>query len=168
MDQKKRAFTTAAIGLGGVALAMVLFYYFQNKVRKPEGSEDSLAEKVEAVQEVRSDFAGTYAATDGAMEGGGKRITSFLVVVSEGLLQGSARVDTVGGSDSANVPCNDVRVEGKEFFMKCQDAENGIISLNGAWSKDENGGIGVSGKVMWTKNADLLLDTVRQFQLLKN
>lgn len=161
--------TYAAMGLGAVALAMVIFYYFQDRTRKPEGYEE-VGEQVEGtVQETRSEFAGLYAATDGSMEAAGKRITSFQVINSDGGgLSGSARLDTIGSDEQATLNCYDVRIDAKEFFLKCQDANLGMISLNGAWAKDDAGQISVAGKVLWTQNGNLLLDVSRNFQLITN
>jgi hypothetical protein len=103
------------------------------------------------------------------MEAAGKRITSFSVANTDGVMTGSVQVDTIGADEGATAPCSDVRIEGKEFFMKCQEPALGMISLNGAWTKDEAaGGVTVAGKVLWTQNGSLVLDVARTFQLLKN
>lgn len=172
MAQQKKAFSAALLGIGAVAVAMVVFYYLQNHFRKPEGAEEGAVVAEEEVdmlqpQEGRSEFAGLYAATDGVMEAAGKRITSFTVTNTDGILTGSANLDTIGSDGGTTVNCNDVRIEGKEFFLKCQHPSEGMISLNGAWTKND-AGIAVAGKVLWNQNGNLLLDVTRNFQLLKN
>ena len=169
MASKQNAFVTAALGIGAAALIMVTFYYVKDRRRVPEGGEEVVAgEKVDLTSGAQSEFAGLYAATDGAMEGGGFRIASFSVANTDGVLQGSVRLDAVGASDTFNVACQEVRVDGKEFFVKCQDAAQGMISLNGVWSKDAGGVVNVAGKVTWIKGSELLIDQSRNFQLLKN
>lgn len=173
-QQQNKAFTVAIMGLAAVAAAMVIFYYLQNHFRKPDGAEEGAGAVGEEEgqllqpQEGRSEFAGLYAATDGTMEAAGKRITSFTVSNTDGVLTGSVKIDTIGSDDATTVGCNDVRIDGKEFFMKCQNATAGIISLNGAWTKGEAGAISVAGKVLWNQNGSLLLDVSRNFQLLPN
>jgi hypothetical protein len=174
MAQQKKALSAALIGIGAVAAAMVVFYYFQNQFRKPEGVDEGAVASEEETQvlqpqEGHSEFAGLYAATDGTMEAAGKRITSFTVTNTDGVLTGTAKIDVIGSDEGSTVNCMDVRIEGKEFFLKCQNAAEGMISLNGAWTKDEaSGGIAVAGKVLWSQNGSLLLDVSRNFQLLKN
>jgi len=172
MAQQKKAFSAALLGIAAVAAAMVAFYYFQNQFRKPEGVEEGAVvaeEETEILQpqEGRSEFAGLYAATDGTMEAAGKRITSFSVNNTDGVLTGSVKIDTIGTDEGTTANCNDVRIEGKEFFLKCQHPAEGMISLNGAWTKTE-GSIAVTGKVLWSRNGNLVLDVTRNFQLLKN
>jgi hypothetical protein len=173
MAQQKKAFSVALLGIGAVAAAMVVFYYLQNHFRKPEGAEEGAVVSEEETQvlqpqEGRSDFAGLYAATDGVMEAAGKRITSFSVTNTDGVLVGTVKIDTIGSDEGSSMNCMDVRIEGKEFFLKCQGNE-GMISLNGAWTKDEaSGAVAVAGKVLWSQNGNLLLDVSRNFQLLRN
>lgn len=164
MDDKNKALKTGLMAVVVLALAMFLFYFYKDRARKPEGDVD-LNQKVEApAKEEKAEFVGVYSPLDGAMEANGKRISFFTVNRrEEGGYLGSAKVDTVG-EEPVFLNCVDVRIESKEFFLKCVDEKVGVISLNGQWEKKPEGVV-VTGQVFWSKDGNSFLDQTNRFSL---
>lgn len=168
MEQQKKALTYAAVAIGILALAMVIFYYVQERVAPTEsnieGDGSQQEEKVNSEQFVQSEFAGLYAPAEGSLEAEGKRVGFFTVSqIEDGSLSGSAKVDTIGKNEVFYFRCNSVRIEEQDFFLNCIHEKEGSISLNGKWQKGPDGTLLVSGKVMWSKAGQLILDTYSNF-----
>lgn len=164
MNSTKKALTVAGLAIGALALAMFLFYFVKDRTRKAENEVDTTQNvEMEQVKEEKPEFVGIYS-PQGPLEANGKRISFFQVNRREdGGWLGAAKVDTVGEETTNLLNCVDVRIEDKEFFLKCVDAGVGMISLSGSWSRGEPSGIHVSGKVLWEKDGTALIDTNMQF-----
>lgn len=145
--------------------AMYFFYFMKDRTRKTDADID-LNQKVEQVaKEEKSEFVGIYSAGT-ALEAEGKRIVFFQVNRREdGGYLGVAKVDTVGGEDSSILNCVDVKIEEKDFFLKCVDDKVGVISLSGQWQKADNT-IQVNGHVFWSKEGTSFLDKDAVFTLV--
>lgn len=164
MENQKKALTYALSALAILAVAMVAFYYFQNRFAGGGNFEEEAGEEIQ--KEEKSEFVGTYSPSDGPLEADGKRIAFFTVNPREdGGYLGSAKVDTIGANESFFFECVDVRIEEGEFFLSCRNQTQGSISLNGTWTR-ESGGILVDGKVMWMREGNLLLEQSRRLRLL--
>lgn len=167
MDSKKKALQTAVLGIGLVAALMVGFYYFKDRLRKPESdAEFQQSATQEVVAGEKSEFVGMYSPSDGPLEAEGKRIALFTVNRAEdGGYLGSVKVDPIGGDQSVFFPCVDVKIEASEFFLKCVHETHGSISLDGSWTKGSDGLL-VEGKVLWSIAGRAVLETNRKFQFL--
>lgn len=148
--------------IGGAALAilaavMFFFYFVKDRTRKTDADVD-LNQKVEQVKEEKSEFVGIYS-PQAALEAEGKRIAFFQVNrKDDGGYLGAAKLDTVGESESIFLNCVDVKIDEKDFFLKCLDERVGVISLNGQWQKADSG-ITVSGNILWSKDGNSLLES---------
>ncbi|MGE3262120.1 MAG: hypothetical protein AB7K68_10100 [Bacteriovoracia bacterium] len=164
MESQKKAFTIAGAAILIMACAMVGFYFVKDRTRKTDSDID-LNQKVEApASGEKSEFVGMYSPQI-ALEASGKRIVFFQVNRKEdGGYLGSAKVDTIGEAESAFLNCVDVKIDEKDFFLKCVDDKVGVISLNGRWAKGD-AGITVDGKVLWSKDGNAFLDQATQFTL---
>jgi hypothetical protein len=165
MEQKNKALTYAAIALVVLAVAMVVFYYVQARTRVSENDLDTSI-KAEKQEETVSEFVGLYAPSDGPLEAEQKRIGSFMVNRKEdGGFLGVANMDTVGADEAYQFNCVEVRIDDEgDFFLNCFHEKQGSISLNGQWQRNAEGAIEVSGKVVWSRNGQLMLDTPRVFR----
>jgi hypothetical protein len=167
MDQKKKAFQLALMGIAVVAILMVGFYYFKDQMRKGENAVDFSEASGESSlpKSEKSEFVGMYT-PDGPLEAKEKRIAFFMVNRAEdGGYLGSAKVDTVGSDQSIFFRCVDVKIEEKDFFLNCKHETEGAISLNGTWSK-ESGQLLVDGKVLWSYQSQPILEIQRKFQFM--
>jgi hypothetical protein len=163
MSSQKKAFSSAFMAIGLLAVLMVGFYYFKDRFL---ASREGLDLGQEAPKSEKAEFVGTYSPTDGPLVANGKRISFFTVNRrDEGGYLGSTKVDTVGSDESAYFNCVDVRIEEKDFFLNCQNPTEGTITLSGTWG-NEGGSVLVRGKVIWQKNGESLIDQDRSFQLL--
>lgn len=166
MEKQKQALIYLLSAVAILATAMVLFYYFSDRMRTTDSNID-LNEKVESPVYEKSEFVGVYSPADGALEAGNKRIAYFTVNQrEEGGYLGTAKVDTIGGEESEYFPCVDVKIEESEFFLNCMHETGGSISLNGTWVKNSTGAPVVTGKVMWSQNSNSLLEVQRTFQYM--
>jgi hypothetical protein len=155
MDPKDKAFKTAAAGIAFLAIAMVAYYWVSWKTHHSE-NEVNLSEKAEAPKEDKgsvSELAGIYSSSN-ALEAQNHRFAFFSLNMRDdgsGYF-GTAKVDPIGSETESSVfmNCDEVNVTGKDFFMKCNDANLGQISFSGQWSK-VNGVIQVSGQLLWSK-----------------
>ncbi len=167
MDSKKKALQSAILGIAIVAILMVGFYYFKDRLRKPESDaefEQTAAQEV--VPGEKSEFVGMYSPSDGPLEAEGKRVALFTVNRAEdGGYLGSVKVDPIGGDQSVFFPCVDVKIEASDFFLKCVHETHGSISLDGSWTKSAEG-LMVDGKVLWSVGGRSILETNRKFQFL--
>lgn len=164
MNKQKEAVTYLAVGVGILALAMVIFYYVSDRMRTTENEVD-LSQEVEARVEEKSEFIGVYSPSDGPLVSADKRISFFTVNQrEEGGYLGSAKVTTLGSDEEFYFNCVDVRIRESEFFLNCLHETQGAISLNGQWEKSASGGIEVQGKVLWSLNSTPVLDVQRRFQ----
>ncbi|MGZ3713620.1 MAG: hypothetical protein ACXVBE_17775 [Bdellovibrionota bacterium] len=163
MESQKKAFKIAAIAVIAMAAAMYFFYFVKDRTRKTDADVDLNQKVAEPVHEEKQEFVGVYS-PQSALEAEGKRISYFQVNRKEdGGYLGSAKVDTVGGEEAVYLNCVDVRIEEKDFFLKCVDDKVGVISYNGQWQKTANT-VQVSGHVFWSKEGNSFLD--KDVQLL--
>ena len=163
MDQKEKALKVALSFLGVMALAMFSYYWFSSRNRTTE-NDLNMQEKVEAVKEEKSEFAGVYSGSE-PVEGLNHRLGFFSVSRKEdgGSYFGTAKLDAVAAAVESSVfmKCNDVTLGEKDFFIKCADPNLGQISFNGEWQKSGTG-IEVNGKLLWTKDgAEVLSRSLR-------
>jgi hypothetical protein len=165
MESQKKAFKIAAVAVVILAVVMYFFYFMKDRTRKTDADVDLNQKVVQTTtKEEKSEFVGIYSPAS-ALEAEGKRIVFFQVNRKEdGGYLGIAKVDTVGEEGSAILNCVDVRIEEKEFFLKCVDDKVGVISLSGQWQKAENS-IQVNGHVFWSKDGTSFLDKNTVFTL---
>lgn len=165
MNSQKKALTYALSAIGILALAMVSFYYVQDRLAASKtNGEEVVGEEI--VREEKSEFVGTYSPVDGPLEAAGKRISFFMVNAKEdGGYLGSVKLDTIGTDETSYLECVDVKIEEKAFFLSCQSPASGNISYNGSWEKTGDS-IQVAGKVLWTQQGNAILDQERRLQLV--
>ncbi len=155
---EKQAFKIAAVALGILALAMVVYY---KKFRAHTEEEISLSQKVESTKEVKSEFEGIYSPTE-AIDADGKMV-SFLSISKkeEGGFTGTWRAEKIGSNDTGFFECNDVKVLEKEFFVRCANPEFGTISYDGVIQRADNS-FTVSGKILWMMDSTPILEKTVQ------
>lgn len=163
MNDSKRAGGLAILGITILALAMVAYYYL---ARRHGASELDPEKDVRTETASTFDFAGVYSPADGPLEAEGKRIAGFTMTAADGgSMVGSVRLDTIGDEQSLTIPCDRVRFEEKDVFFQCSHGEQGVVSLNGQWAR-EAASITVTGKVLWVKAGNPVLDVTRQLRLI--
>ncbi|HEY8279451.1 MAG TPA: hypothetical protein VIH99_07510 [Bdellovibrionota bacterium] len=163
MNDKDKAFKVAVTAIIILATLMFIYYWVSFRMRKTE-NDVGYQEKAEgtvaapSLKDEKSDFTGAYSVSE-SIEGGGRRLGFFSVNKRDDGYFGSAKVDSVATTEdqSKYIPCNDVKIGEKDFFLKCSDPVLGQISFVGEWSKD-SGGIQVSGKVTWFKDGNVLVE----------
>lgn len=155
-----KPFKIAAIFLVILAVAMVVFY----KAKERSGVTDTpLGDSSGSeLKKDQSPLEGVYSSADGALEAGGKRLAFFQVVGREGGgFGGIARVEVVGanpGEGVTEVECQEVKLGESELFLRCSHSVEGSISFDGQVSRGEGGAVQVSGKLLWSKEGNPILD----------
>lgn len=156
MDQKDKALKIALMAIGALALAMFLYYFIAWRNRTTAHDVDFKAQGDQA-QEAKSELAGIYTLSE-PVEGLERRLGFFTVNKRDdgsGSFFGTAKVDSIASTQDATayIPCNDVNIGERDFFLKCVDPALGQISFAGEWEKSSSGAIQARGRLMWSKDA---------------
>jgi hypothetical protein len=166
MQNKNQAAIWGVVGLGALFSLMVVYYFVSHRMNTGEGELEGggFLSEVQSKGE-KSEFVGVYSPTGQSLEGSNRRLTQFMVNRSEdGGYLGSVRLDSVGSIEPAkDLPCNDVRIDEKEFFLKCGSEADGSVSISGQWSKGVEYPIQVNGKALWTLGGQALIEGDRVF-----
>ena len=171
MDEKtERALKIFGLGVCILGIAMILFYYFQPRVKAKvddvDGATPVATNGIVLGKTERSDFEGVYSSIDDPVQTSTHRLLTVQVARKEegGPLIAQVRMQEIGKDDSSDFNCPEVKIQGTEFYLTCENSSLGNISIDATSKKD--GSILVSGKFLWTKGAKIILDKQVKLQML--